>query len=342
MGRRRTETRQVTRRLALYSDFKDKILKKGLTMQVEETDKFYLLKAIDGRRLWVHQVWKSAYLSSRTVVGVDPAQEAIDQTDFEANHKTAAEDDAPTNEMTRDGKLYTQATSAPIGATTYFTSVGDNPANPSSVGGGQKTMIDHKLGDADNPVDVDFNMAANKTYLHSGYLTWASAVQDTVSLHVVASGSTTAALAGTSYTTFSFPGHPWDGKLIIPAAPGAGDIDVTTPVLIGFYQSETKADNSVPRYWNATWNPVTQVYDSLSPALLGDGEFNMFTTEMPLFCFARELILEGTNYSPWAFKSSNSQRLGDGMFIRITPKTVGADHAWRCMSTLVLHREKTL
>ncbi len=342
MGRRRTEARQITRRIAVYSDFKDKIVDKDLAMQVEETDKFYLLKAIDGRRLWVHQVWKSTYLSSRTVVGVDPVQEALDQTDFEANHKTAAEEDPPTNEMTRDGKLYTQATPAPIGATTYFTSVGDDPANPSVVGGGQQTMIDHQVGGGDVVVDVRFNMAANKTYLHSGYLTWASSVQDTVSLHVVASGSTTAALAGTNYTTLSFPGHPWDGKLITPAAPGAGDIDVITPVLVGFYQSETKANNPVPRYWNATWNPVTQVYDGLVAAPAGDGEFNMFTTEMLLLCFAREIILEGTNYSPWMFNSSNSQRLGDGMFIRLTPRTTGVDHAWRCMSTLVLHREKTL
>lgn len=342
MARRRTETREIIRRVPSYDDFKAKVAVAGLVMQVEETAKFYLLKAIDGRRLWVHQVWKSSYLATRTVEGVDVSQEATDQADFEANHKTAAETEPPTQEATRDGKMSVHSTPAPVGATTYFTGVGDDPSDKASVGGGQKMLIDHKVSEGDNNLDVHFNMAANKTYLHSGYVIWAGAVQDTISLYVMAYGSTNAAGANTNFTTLAFPGHPWDGKLILSAA-GDGDLDVTAPVLVGFHASENKDESDrPPRYWNATWNPATKVYDNLAAAPAGDGEFNMFTEDMSLFCFAREIILEGDNYTPWAFQSHDSQRLGDGMFLRMIPATGGTDHAWRCMTTLIMHREHTL
>ena len=342
MGRRRTETREIIRRIPVYDDFKAQVANGGLTMQVEETNKFYLLKAIDGRRLWVHQVWKSSYLDTHTVQGLDPAQEATDQADFEANYKVLAETDPPTNEATRDGKMFVHDTPTPIGTTTYFTGVGDDAADKASVGGGQKMLIDHQIAGGDNNVDIHFNMASNKTYLHSGYITWASAVQDVVSLYVMAYGSTTAGGASTNYTTLALPGHPWDGKLIIPAT-GDGDLDVTTAVLVGFYHSTTKENSGyVSRYWNATWNPATKVYDNITAAPLGDGEFNMFTEEMSLFCFAREIILEGDNYAPWLFQSHDSQRLGDGMFLRLIPKTAGVDHTWRCMTTLIMHRENTI
>jgi len=342
MGRRRSGDRQVIRRISSYSSFRDKVAGKGLTMQVEETQKFYTLKAIDGRRLWVHQIWKSTYLASKTVVGVNVSQESADQADFEANYKTAAEDKPPTQEMTRDGKLYVHSTPAPVGATTYFTGVGDNPADKASVGGGQKAMIDHQSGAGDIAVDIHLNMAANMTYLHSGFITWTSAVQDTVSLFVMAYGSTTTAGTNTNYTTLAYPGHPWDGKLIVPAAAN-GAIDVTTPVLIGFYPNSNKDESATPpRYWNATWNPATKVYDNITAAPAGDGEFNMFTDEMTLFCFAREIILEGNNFMPWPFQTYDAQRLGDGMFLRLVPNTNGVDHAWKCMTTLVMYRASTL
>ncbi len=341
MGRKRTESRQIIRRVASYSDFKDKIVAKNLTMQVEESEKYYLLKAIDGRRMWVHTIWKSEYLATNAVAGVNVSQEATDQTDFETNSKAKAEDDPPTQEATRDGKMYVHSTPAPVGATTYFTGVGDDPADKASIGGGQKMLVSHTSGGGDNNVDVHLNMAQNISYLHSGYVTWASAQQDTISLYIMAYASTTSASTSTNFTTLNYPGHPWHGKLVVPAA-GDGDLDVTTPVLVGFYASSNKDESSrPPRYWNATWNPATKVYDNITAAPAGDGEFNMFTEEMALFCFAREIILEGDNYSPWPFESKDSQRIGDGMFVRFVPVTAGADHSWRVMATLIMHREYT-
>ncbi len=342
MGRKRTESRQIIRRVASFSDFKDKIAELNLTMQVEETEKYYLLKAIDGRKLWVHTVWKSAYLASHTVAGVNVSQEASDQTDFEANHKTAAESDPTTNEATLDGKMLVHNTPTPVGATTYFACVGDDPADKASVGGGVKMVIDHQTAGGDNALDVHFNMAQNKTYIHSGYLIWSGAQQDCITMYVMAYASTSQAGASTNYTTFNYPGHPWHGKLIIPAS-GDGDLDVTAVVLVGFYPSVTKQLGDMPpRYWNATWNPATKVYDSITAAPAGDGEFNMFTEEMYLFCFARSIILEGDNYTPWPFQSHDSQRLGDGMFVRIAPDTEGTDHNWRAIATIIMHRESTL
>lgn len=343
MGRRRTETREIIRRIASYSDFKSMVAKNGLAMQVEETEKYYLLKAIDGRKLLVHQVWKESYLANNTVAGVNASQESTDQTDFEVNYKTDAEENPPTQELTRDGKLYTHSTPVPIGATTYFTGIGDDAANKHAVGGGVKMVIDHQVAGGDDALDVHFNMALNRTHLHSGYVIWSGALQDAITMLVMAYGSTTAAGASTNYTTLNSPGHPWDGKLVLPAS-GDGDLDVTAPVLVGFYPNTAKepAATAVPRYWNATWNPVTKTYDGITAAPAGDGEFNMFTEDMFLFCFARNIVLEGDNYTPWSFQTHDSQRLGDGMFLRLVPSTTGTDHAWRVIVTLYMYRTFTL
>jgi len=343
MGRKNTEARQVIRRVPSYSDFKDKVDKKGLVMTVEETPKFYLLKAIEGRKLWVHQVWKSSYLDSHTVVGVNVSQEATNQADFESNRKAAAEHDAPTREVNRDGKLFVHQTPTPCGSTSYITSQGDDYTDRASVGGGEMMLIEHASGEGDDDVDIDFNCAGNKTWVYSGFATWASAQRDRLTMSVMSKASTTSGGSSTNFNTLVYPGHPWHGKLIVPAA-GDGTLDVTVPVLVGFYPNTTDhEENDVLCYWNATWNPATKSYDDLAAAPAGDGEFNMFTDEMELFRFANQILMDGTNTVPWSIDSRDSQRMGDGMFIRLTPTTNPDvdDHGWRACVTLFMHREQT-
>jgi len=341
MGRSKTDSSQVVRRVADYDEFKSQISKKGLTMQVEESAKYYLLKAIEGKKVWVHQVWKSSYLDNNTVVGVNPSEEAAKESDFTANHKEDAENNPPTHEMNRDGKVYVHQTPTPNGATSYITSQGDDYSDRNSVGGGNLLVSEHVVSGGDVDVDVDFNSAMNKTWIYSGFAMWEGCQLDRISLLIMAKGSTTSGGASTNFTTLDYPGHPWHGKLIIPAA-GDGDLDVSAPVLVGFYPNPNHTEeNDVPAYWDATWNPVTKTYDGLTPNVSGEGEFNMFTQEIELFRFANNCVLNGSNNAPWSVDSRDAQRLGDGMFIRMRPTTVGEDHAWKSMVILFMHRERT-
>jgi len=344
MAKTTTTDKQVVVRIGSYADFKAKVAALGLNMQVEETEKLYLLKAIDGLKMWVHQVWKSSYLADRVVVGVSAQQEAADQADFESNQKAAAQAKPATHGTTRDGKVLVQQTPAPVGSTTYITSEGDDYGSRHSVGGGTMLKVEHSVGGGDSPVDVDFNCAINKTYIHSGFATWGGCQRDRVSLSVFAKGSTVSAGSGTYFTTLNYPGHPWHGKLILPAA-GNGNLNVTAPVPVGFYFSPGSAeDKPLPKYWNATWNPATQQYGGIAAAPGGDGEFNMFTEATQLYRFINGILLDGDNFAPWSVESDDTQRLGDGMFLRLTPTTNPqvSDHAWRLCAILSMHREYTV
>ena len=336
-----------------WSDFKAKVANKRLSMQFEETNRNYRLQAIEGRRTWVYTIWKSVYLNEHAVVGVDAVQSAADQADFEANYKQIADDTPPTRETDEEGKVYVHQSPTPIGSTTYFTSAADDPSDPHAVGGGVRLWLRHIAGEGDIPLDVHINAANNRSWLHSGYAIWENAQWDCINMSVYAYSSATQAGANTLYNTLNFPGHPWHGKLVVPAA-GDGTLDVTIPKLVGFYPSPDDAP-SLPRYWNATWNPATKQYDNLAAASSGDGEFNMFTEEMELFRFINQIIVNGTNSTPWTFLSHDTQRLGDGMFLRLTPVTniedggtttapPGAisDHDWSVGVTLIMHRDKTL
>lgn len=344
MAKTTTTDKQVVVRVGSYADFKAKVAALGLNMQVEETEKLYLLKAIDGSKMWVHQVWKSSYLADHSVVGVSAQQEAADQADFESSHKAAAQAKPATRETTLDGKMLVLPTPSPVGSMTYITSEGDDYGNRNSVGGGTLLKMEHTVGGGDAAVDVDFNCAINKTYLHSGSATWAGCQRDRMSLSVMAKGSTASAGSGTYFTALNYPGHPWHGKLIVPAA-GNGNLNVTAPVVVGFYANPGRAaeESSVPKYWNATWNPATQQYGNIVAAPNGDGEFNMFTEAVQLFKFVNGVLLDGDNFNPWSIDSKDAQRLGDGMFLHLVPATnpqVG-DHAWRVSAILFMYKERT-
>lgn len=343
----------MVKRIPTWDAFKAKVSALAISLQYEETEKNYQLKAIEGRRVWVHTIWKSEYLADHTVVGINPTQEAADQTDFEASYMQPADAEPPTREADPEGKVFVHQSPTPVGATTYFTSSADDPSDPHAVGGGVSLLLQHTIGDGDVALDANFNPANNKTWLYSGYAIWEGAQWDSVSMGVHAYGSTTQAGASTLYNTLNFPGHPWHGKLVVPAA-GDGTLDVTVPKLIGFYPTPYEAA-SQPRYWNATWNVATKQYDDVTAAPNGDGEFNMFTEEMELFRFVNHIILNGSNSTPWIFQSHDTQRLGDGMFLRITPVTniegggtttgppgLISDHDWSVGVTLIMHREKTL
>ena len=344
---------EVIKRIPTWDAFKARVATLGLSLQYEETEKNYQLKAIEGRRVWVHSIWKSEYLADYNVVGIDPTQEAVDQTDFEANYLQPADAHPPTRETDYEGKVLVHQTPTPVGATTYFTSAADDTSDPHAIGGGTRLWLRHISGEGDIPLDIHINAANNKTWLHSGYAIWENSQWDCINMGVFAYGSTTQAGSNTLYNTLNSPGHPYHGKLIVPAT-GDGTLDVTALKLVGFYPGPEEAA-SQPRYWNATWNPVTKQYDDITAAPSGDGEFNMFTEEMELFRFINQLIINGANSTPWFFMTHDTQRLGDGMFLRLTPVTtiedggtttappgVISDHDWSLGVTLILHREKTI
>ena len=354
MSRRQLASgREVIKRIPTWDAFKAKVATLSISLQYGETEKNYQLKAIEGRRVWVHTIWKSEYLADHNVVGIDPVQEAADQADFEAAYMQPSDGEPPTHETDSEGKVFVHQSSTPVGATTYFTSAADDPSDPHAVGGGSRLWMRHTVGEGDIPLDVHFNSATNRTWLHSGYAIWENSQWDCINLGVFAYGSTTQAGSNTLYNTLNSPGHPWHGKLILPAA-GDGTLDVTALKLVGFYPSPDEAP-SKPRYWNATWNSVTKQYDDITAAAAGDGEFNMFIEETELFRFINQIIVNGTNSAPWSFLTHDTQRIGDGMFLRLTPVTniedggttteppgLISDHDWSVGVTLIMHRERTL
>jgi hypothetical protein len=206
------------------------------------------------------------------------------------------------------------------------------------VGGGERLSFAYSIGNSDPLIKyVDFNIVENETWLHEGYVTWQDAQLDVLDLQLVT--IVTSTTSGTSYNIYN-------DYLIIPASPGEGSVDITSDI--------TKHDGGLvyippnddgtrdPAFWNAEWDNINKVYKNISPAPMGDGEFNMFSVEVTLAQFVRSMALVGSGFI--ALNSSDTFQLGHGMRLKMiadTNKTDYQDHNWRIACMMCLHRDLT-
>jgi hypothetical protein len=257
---------------------------------------------------------------------------AHDGIPYPAQPQTVKLDSAPQNP---DGRFILHETPRRYGTITYFTGAGDDTANEYSVGGssGQTMAWHHEIGDGTQTIYVDFNCIENESYLHAGILQWKGALNDDVTCEVVPKITTYTTGTGKDFTLYG-------GYLIVPTAPGSGDVDVTAAnrVLVEVPLNET-GQRAGAGYFDADWNTSTKQWENFAPNYTGTGRFNMFAAEVVLDRFANRLTVLGDGMSPLG--THDASQFGHNNRGKLTIKTNGTDHEWWGNCWLIFHRKKT-
>jgi hypothetical protein len=81
------------------------------------------------------------------------------------------------------------------------------------------------------------------------------------------------------------------------------------------------------------------VYENITAAPLGNGNFNMFTQEISLNRFVNKIPMLGQGFE--RMQTADSDQLGQGMRLKTTMETNTPDHYWSVGCILTLHRAKS-
>lgn len=237
----------------------------------------------------------------------------------------------------RSGKIRVHQTSRKLGTMTCFTGAGDDPNEMKNVGTGQECIYDHKIGDPiPSTMYIDLNIIENETWVHEGYLTWEDGKFDQIDVMVVPRVTNIAPGENTFYSLYN-------NYLIIPAA-GDGTWDLTSDItqphggLVHMPLSDLGVRGA--SFWNADFNSETMLFENLTAAPLGNGEYNMFAAEVPFFKLFNKVPMLGNGFVE--LRTSDTSELGHGMRFKILYKTRGDDHDWRVAFSFVFHRKYTI
>jgi len=240
----------------------------------------------------------------------------------------------------RSGKLRVHQTSRKLGTMILWTGEGDNPNVPDSIGGGERLAINYVAGGSEPLVKyIDFNCTSTETWIHEGYITWYGALLDTLDLQIVNRVTSTVSGTGTNYNLYG-------GYLIVPAVPGTGTLQVTSDITTStgglVYMPLNDIGVRTPSFWNADWNSSVKRFENITAAPSGDGEYNMFATELVLSQVIRSMNLIDRGFI--AMNSSDVDELGNGMRLRFTAdiNTSIRDHDLLVACTLCLHRSRSV
>lgn len=240
--------------------------------------------------------------------------------------------DTPKNQ---DGRQIGQSTPRVIGTYTVFAGQDDDHLDPTKVGGANTQQLNghHLEGDPlTKAIYADFNTIINTTYLHEGFLAWYQARNDRVSFELVPKTTPYTVQAGTAFMLYG-------GYLVIPVPAGYGNVSVNINDMVLVQCVANEFGNKPAGYWNATFNSSTKLFENITPALDGKGNFNIFGAEVVLGRFASRVSLLGDSSIP--FMSTDVTQLGHNMRVKIVEETVGADHEWYWSLTLSIYRSKT-
>lgn len=240
-----------------------------------------------------------------------------------------------------DGKLFVHQTSRNPGTTTYWTGRGDKADNVSDVGNGEYLTLSNFPGEPSKTVKyMDINSINNDTNLHEGYFIWENAKYgDYISLSVVTNTVEFIPSAGTNF-------YNYYDVVIIPSN-GQGNVQVTTdltnPCISGGSFVQVYTDETgyrPPAYWNAVYNDTTKLYENITPAPSGDGEFNLYPNEIIGNRFVNNIPLIGSGFE--RLQASDSTIFPHGMRLKLEMHTTNDDHEWHVSGIITMHRERTV
>jgi hypothetical protein len=240
----------------------------------------------------------------------------------------------------RSGKLRVHQTSRKLGLRIMWTGVGDDPSDPTAIGGGETLSLVLSSGTQSLSKYIDFNIVENETWVHEGYITWAGTVLDTLTLDAVPRVTNVVASSGTNYNLYG-------GYLIIPAA-GNGTIDITSDITthsggLVYIPDDDIGNPPDNAFWNADWNSTTEEYENITPAPYGNGRYNMFANEVVICRFLRDVpFASSEGFIP--FNSSDTDQLGHGIRLKIKAERSEYDNSDTVMfgCTICLHRKKSI
>lgn len=248
-------------------------------------------------------------------------------------------------------KVMIHSTPRPPDCDTYITSRGDDRSTAYTThtyGTGTKLYWSESVID-EYVLYVDFNMEENKTFLHNGWLTCSGADADEVTCEVTNEVTTTGASTDTAFSLYG-------GYMIVPAASaygegeGVGTLTVdgnstipTTTTGFKFVQCLTSQKTGIktPGWWNAEWDTTEKEWKNITPALAGDGDYNLFSVALTLDRFCNHLVLLDSGHT-YYLHSMDTAQLGIGMRLKFHLDVYGTPHAVKLAINLYMHREKTI
>ena len=305
-----------------WLELKDFAVSRKINIQYLDMNTAYVLYAIDG-----------SFALQCSISKKDPTPPGSDQEDFEINYQDSCND--PIEPKTLDKKKYIHQTSRPLGTFTYFSGAGDDQSDPTKIGGEvteeEKLKLHLPVGTMSKTVYMDLNMVVNKTHIHEGYLQWLGALNDDITMTLVPKLTSYSAGSNTNYNLYN-------GYLVIPAA-GDGEIVVGTEDIELVQCVPDEKGDVQPGYWSADFNEETKQFEDITAAPLGDGGYNIFGAEAPLFRFANKIPALGEGFI--MLQTADQSRIGHGMRIKIKADTCGNGHEWFCNAFITFHREKT-
>lgn len=234
------------------------------------------------------------------------------------------------------GRLRVHQTSRKEGLAIHWTSEGDDRSDPTIFGKGTDLSYVHNIGDATSAsVYVDFNSLLNESWIHEVVLTWKGCFLDYVTVDIVPDVVQVIDSTASSFTTY--------GPVIIPAVPGTGNIDLAQDVLAyagGLVSRDSPSDPTIepsPAFWDADWNNETGRFENLRANPTGEGQYNMFHTEIVLNRTFNEVQLLGDGFQ--IFNSSDTDQITHGLRLKCIFETRLPDHDWAISGILVMHRK---
>ena len=166
---------------------------------------------------------------------------------------------------------------------------------------------------------------------------WNSAQFDTITFEIVPRVTSVVSASNTYYNIY-------DWYLIVPAA-GDGTVQITSDITtvtggLVFIPPDYDGIRRVPCFWNAIWNSTSKRFENISPAPLGNGEYNMFAVEIVLNRFVNRIPVLGDGFE--MMQSADADQLGQGMRLKATLHTALPDHYWNVGCILTMHRARTV
>lgn len=237
-------------------------------------------------------------------------------------------------ERNYDGRNIVHSTPRYRGTSTCFTSIDDDQTDETKVwGGSNKLKLDHMIGQSSTQtIYMDFNTVVNKTYLLSGHLHWDNCVFNELTVQVVTRPTVYSASSNTNYDIVN--------GLIVDNPGGTGTVDVLdadrklVAVPINEYGNKVMSG-----FWDADYNTGTLQFENITPNNSGDGNYNMFASEIVFHSYLNNYIMNINDSVE--LTSFDADLLAHNTRLKFIFETIGVDHNWQFSGAITMFRTKS-